>query len=95
MPGMYAEVDLTLARRNRVLTIPIAAMDPERPGDGRDAEQPRRGPRRSQIGMESADKVEVKSGLNEGDLVVVAGRSGLQPGEEVKPKVTAMAAAKE
>ena len=27
MPGMYAEVDLTLARRNRVLTIPVTAID--------------------------------------------------------------------
>jgi hypothetical protein len=36
--------------------------------------------------------VEIRSGLKEGDLVVVGSRSGLQPGQEVKPKITAMAA---
>jgi multidrug efflux pump subunit AcrA (membrane-fusion protein) len=45
------------------------------------------------LGIETASKVEVRSGLNEGDLVVIAGRSSLQPGEEVRPKVTNMAAA--
>lgn len=94
MPGMYAEVDLTLARRIRVLTIPSAAIDPNHqvmvvtPNNRLEV-------RTLTVGMESADKVEIKSGLNDGDLVVIAGRSGLQPGEEVKPKVTVMAAAKE
>jgi multidrug efflux pump subunit AcrA (membrane-fusion protein) len=45
------------------------------------------------LGIETASKVEVRSGLNEGDLVVIAGRSSLQPGEEVRPKVTTMPAA--
>jgi hypothetical protein len=45
--------------------------------------------------MESADKVEVISGLKPGELVVVAGRAGLQPGQEVKPKLTTMGAVKE
>jgi multidrug efflux pump subunit AcrA (membrane-fusion protein) len=45
------------------------------------------------LGIETANKVEVRSGLNEGDLVVIAGRSSLQPDEEVRPKVTTMAAA--
>jgi multidrug efflux pump subunit AcrA (membrane-fusion protein) len=45
------------------------------------------------LGIETASQVEVRSGLNEGDLVVIAGRSGLQPGQEVRPKVTTMVAA--
>jgi RND family efflux transporter MFP subunit len=94
MPGMYAEVDLTLARRNKVLTIPSVAIDPKRqvmvvtPNNRIEV-------RTLAIGLESPDKVEVKSGLNDGDLVVIAGRGGLQAGDEVKPKITAMTAAKE
>ena len=49
--------------------------------------------RRISIGLETASKVEVRSGLNEGDMVVIGNRSGLQPGQEVKPKVTKMSAA--
>jgi RND family efflux transporter MFP subunit len=94
MPGMYAEVDLTLAQRNRVITIPVTALDSNHqvmvvtPNNRIEV-------RKLATGMESSDKVEVMSGLNEGDLVVVAGRASLQPGEEVKPKVTTMAAVKE
>ena len=94
MPGMYAEVNLTLAQRNRVLAIPVSAIDANHevmvvtPNNRIEV-------RKVATGMESSDKVELKSGLNEGDLVVIAGRASLQIGEEVKPKVTAMAAAKE
>jgi hypothetical protein len=51
--------------------------------------------RKIDVGMETADRVEVKSGLNSGDLVVMAGRASLQAGEVVRPKVTAMSAVKE
>lgn len=94
LPGMYAEVDLTLQKRNRVLTIPTAAVDPDRkvmvvtPNNRIEV-------RTIGLGLESPDRIEVKSGLNDGDLVVIAGRGGLQAGDEVKPKVTVMAAAKE
>jgi hypothetical protein len=44
--------------------------------------------RRIQLGLESADKVEVKSGLMRGDLVVIAGRAFLKPGQKVEPKLT-------
>jgi RND family efflux transporter MFP subunit len=94
MPGMYAEVDLTLAHRNRVLTIPVTAIDGNHqvmvitPNNRIEV-------RKLATGLESSDRVEVTSGLNEGDMVVVAGRASLQAGEEVKPKVTVLAAAKE
>jgi len=94
MPGMYAEVDLTMNRRNRVLAVPVTAVDANQhvmvvtPNNRTEL-------RKIVTGLESADKVEVKSGLNEGDMVVIAGRSTLQAGQEVKPKVTAMVAVKE
>jgi multidrug efflux pump subunit AcrA (membrane-fusion protein) len=46
-------------------------------------------------GMETADRVEVRSGLNEGDMVVIGARSSLKAGDEVHPKLTAMTAVKE
>ena len=48
--------------------------------------------RKVTLGHRDGESVEVRSGLNEGDMVVVSGRASLQPGQEVRPKVTAMAA---
>jgi RND family efflux transporter MFP subunit len=109
IPGMYAEVTLTLSRRNSVLTIPITAVDvdaeaapkneaSDSPGAGRVmviTPTSRVEVRKIDLGLETANQVEVRSGLNEGDMVVIGSRSGLQPGEEVKPQVTAMAGSKQ
>jgi RND family efflux transporter MFP subunit len=94
IPGMYAEVDLTLSRRNQVLVVPSAAVD----AAGRVmvvTKDNHVAVRKIDVGMETADRVEVKSGLNAGDLVVMAGRASLQAGEEVRPKSVAMSVAKE
>ena len=94
IPGMYAEVRLTLDRRNRVLTIPVAAVEL-----GKDASTAqvvvvtsdnRVEVRNVQLGVETSTKVEVRSGLKEGDMVVIGNRSGLQPGQEARPKLTTM-----
>jgi RND family efflux transporter MFP subunit len=109
IPGMYAEVDLSLAQRNAVLAIPVTAVDMDndasQPGGGKSAAAKGRvmvvtpnnrvEVRQVELGLETANKVEVRSGLNEGDMVVIGGRAGLQPGQEVRPKVTAMVAAKQ
>jgi RND family efflux transporter MFP subunit len=93
MPGMYAEVNLTLAHSAGVLTIPVTALDQGQvmvvtPNNRVEV-------RKIQVGLESADKVQVRSGLNEGDLVVIAGRASLHAGDEVRPKISTMAAVKE
>jgi multidrug efflux pump subunit AcrA (membrane-fusion protein) len=49
--------------------------------------------RQVSLGIETAQRVEVRSGLNEGDMVVIGGRSSLRAGQEVRPKITVMAAA--
>jgi RND family efflux transporter MFP subunit len=109
IPGMYAEVTLTLSRRNAVLTVPITAVDAdaETASQGSGSEAPAGGRvmvvtpnnrvevRKIELGLETANQVEVRSGLNEGDMVVIGSRSGLQPGEEVKPQVTTMSAGKQ
>ena len=94
IPGMYAEVDLTLARRNRVLTVPSAAIGAAGDVMVVNAEN-RVEVRKVQTGMETANSTEVKEGLGPGDLVVIAGRASLQAGEAVHPKVTTMVAGKE
>jgi hypothetical protein len=38
------------------------------------------------IGLETPDRIEVTSGLNDGDLVVIGARSNLRPGMLVDPK---------
>jgi RND family efflux transporter MFP subunit len=95
IPGMYAEVDLTLRERNRVLTLPVTAVDVE----GGNASQGRvlvvapnnRVQARSiALGLETASRVEVRSGLNEGDMVILSGRATLQAGQEVRPKLTVL-----
>jgi RND family efflux transporter MFP subunit len=109
IPGMYAEVDLSLARRTGVLAIPVTAVDAD--NDNAAAQRAhgsstsgqvmvvtpnnRVEVRKIALGLETANRVEVLSGLNEGDMVVIGGRAALQPGQEVRPKVTTMVAAKE
>jgi multidrug efflux pump subunit AcrA (membrane-fusion protein) len=109
IPGMYAEVTLTLSRRSSVLTIPITAVDleaeaaaqngaPGAPDMGRVmviTPTSRVEVRKIELGLETADQVEVRSGLNEGDMVVIGSRSGLQPGEEVRPQVAVMTRSKQ
>ena len=54
-----------------------------------------RGDRKIESGIETANLVEVLSGLREGDLVVIGSRASLQAGQPVKSKITSMAAIKE
>ena len=110
IPGMYAEVNLTLANRNRVLAVPVTAVDvtsEDSASSSGAAGHPtptgqvmvitpnnRVEVRQITLGLETTSQIEVLSGLNEGDMVVVGGRTGLQPGQEVRPKVTVMSASK-
>ena len=92
IPGMYAEVNLTLERRDRVLAVPVTAVDREG-AKGRVmviTPNNRIEVREVALGLETANSIEVRSGLNEGDTVVIAGRSSLQPGEEVQIKLASM-----
>ena len=43
--------------------------------------------RKIETGLETADKVEVRSGLKENEMVVVGGTSGLRAGATVNPKI--------
>lgn len=102
IPGMYAEVNLTLDHRNKALAIPVVAVDMDNSNSGASAVQTgqvmivtpdnRVAKQGVTLGIETANHVEILSGLHEGDSVVLSGRATLQPGQEVRPKVIAMTA---
>jgi membrane fusion protein (multidrug efflux system) len=84
-PGMFASVFLEIDTREDALAIPRAALALESLGDtvfvARDGEAKRREVR---LGYEEADVVEVLSGLEEGERVIVVGQEGLSDGTPVR-----------
>lgn len=97
IPGMYAEVKFTTESRSHALTVPITAVDlasgTETTGkvmvivsDG--ASNGRLEARDVSLGIQTADSFEVRSGLREGDVVVIGNRASLRPGQQVRPKLT-------
>jgi RND family efflux transporter MFP subunit len=91
IPGMYAEVDLELEARKDVLAAPPDAID----GTGANTRVFKIDPQGVihivpvQIGLETARQVELREGVNEGDLVVAGRRAGLTEGEKVRPVTAA------
>ena len=93
IPGMYAEVNLTLDRSYQALTVPVSAVDANSDGSGGTVmlvTGERVEVRKVSLGLETANLVEVRSGLHAGDLVVIGARSALEAGQQVKPKITSM-----
>ncbi|HEX4342503.1 MAG TPA: efflux RND transporter periplasmic adaptor subunit [Verrucomicrobiae bacterium] len=88
MPGMYATVILKVEKRLQTLAVPTEAVTGEKKPtvyvvnhDNQIEERP------VKLGLETADQYEILSGLQEGDLVVIGNRSGLQAGQKVEPKL--------
>jgi RND family efflux transporter MFP subunit len=84
-PGMYASVVLKVENHPNALAIPIQAVagkqnsvlvvNPDNTIESRQVT----------LGVETADKVEVVSGLKEGELVLVGNPRHLQAGQKVHP----------
>lgn len=93
MPGMYAETELSLREKKNALTIPLEAV--VRNGDDTTvlAVNSRNilEERHVKLGLEDNARVEVLSGLSEGDGVVIGNRSQFQPGIAVHPKIISSA----
>lgn len=85
VPGMYAEVHLHLANHPAALSVPIDAVD----GLGTSMQQAyvvRDGVVHLvtvQVGLQTANRVEILSGLKNGDKVIVGRHTGLSDGERV------------
>lgn len=95
IPGMYAEVTLMLDQRNKTLAVPVIAVDTDEASHTGSVmvvtPTNRVEKRKVALGLETANLIEVRSGLNEGDMVVLSGRSALQAGQEVRPKPASLA----
>jgi RND family efflux transporter MFP subunit len=85
-PGMYATLTIRLAEIPGALTVPAAAIVREGNAtycccvvDGGVIER-----RPVQLGLRAYDEIEVRSGLSDGDVVVLARAAGLQPGQRVE-----------
>ena len=89
LPGLYAEATLMLDRKNDALVLPVQAVTQSNGqakvfvvnGDNNLEEKT------IEMGLQTANDIEVLSGLHEGDRVVVSDRSGLKTGMQVKPQI--------
>ncbi len=91
-PGLYADANIRLQQKSGALAIPLQAVD--RQGDRVSVDVV--GPsneievRNVTTGIETADDVEILSGVNEGEMVVIGDRSGLKAGQHVTPKLVSV-----
>lgn len=93
--GMFGSATLVLERREAVLTIPVQALA------GRSAPvtvlligpDKRLLEREVTLGLETPDRIEVRSGLQENDMVVVGARSNLRAGLLVEARTVAPSSA--
>lgn len=92
IPGMYAEAALSLDRKHAALSLPLQAVNHE--GEQTTAytvdQNNKVEDRKITLGLQTANEAEVLTGLHEGDQVVVSDRSGLKPGQDVRPQVVEM-----
>jgi len=93
VPGMYAGALLVLNDERNALAVPVQAL--VRTEDSVSVllidKQNKLEERSVKTGIEAPDQVEILSGLQEGDLVVVGNRSQLQPGMAVQAKIISSA----
>jgi RND family efflux transporter MFP subunit len=87
-PGMYANVSLVLDQQSNAVIVPVEAM--VRVGDKATAmvvnASGQLEERELRVGIETANRVQILSGLKENELVVVGSRSQLRIGEKVQAK---------
>jgi len=89
IPGMYAQAVLVVAKRTAVLAVPLAALAGDEnsrsvylvDADSRIRIQP------VKVGLETANRAEVMSGVSPGAMIVTGPRGSLTAGEKVTPKM--------
>jgi RND family efflux transporter MFP subunit len=87
-PGMYATVRLVLEQSKNALTVPLQALTLGRKPtvvvlDGNH----RLEQRDVTLGLQTSDKVEIRSGLADNELVLVGNRAGIQLGQKATGKL--------
>lgn len=88
IPGMYAEVNLRVDERRNALSVPLDAVDRSGPAPRVYAVTPPGVIHITAVtlGIENDQRVEVRSGLQEGDVVVVGRHAGLKDGQPVQTR---------
>lgn len=84
-PGMFVRVSLQVDQRNDALVVPESAVIPR--GDGQFVyriDDGKAALTKVELGLRQTGRVEVVSGLNDGDTVVTAGQIKIRPGTQVK-----------
>jgi RND family efflux transporter MFP subunit len=86
--GVYATVMVQMERKSNALLLPVEAVVRER-GTATVFlinREKKLEPRTVTLGTESPRRLEVVSGIGEGELVMVGSRSQFNPGQQVEPK---------
>jgi RND family efflux transporter MFP subunit len=95
IPGMYASVVFQFDRRAKALTIPVEAISQAvHPTAYVVNQKGEIEERQLSLGLETPEKREVLSGLNENELVMIGNRSQVKPGQKVQPRPAEIAALK-
>jgi multidrug efflux pump subunit AcrA (membrane-fusion protein) len=89
VPGMYASAVIKIDRREKALTLPTQAVS--RTGTptvllinaNQELEE-----RKVSLGLETASRVQILTGLQENDLVMIGSRTQVKLGQKVQPKIT-------
>ncbi len=90
MPGMYVQAIVAPPEQHEMLTVPLEAV--EVGGDGAEGTvlvvnaQNVLEERKVRLGMQGSTRIEIRSGLSEGDRVVVGSRDEFRSGMKVTPK---------
>lgn len=90
LPGMYVQATLTPPNK-KMLTVPLEAVEMTGENEGtvlRVDAQNTLEERKVRLGVEGSTRIEVSSGLSDGDRVVVGSRSEFRSGMKVTPKET-------
>ncbi len=88
LPGMYAETVLQLAESQNALVVPLEAVAQGEKGaavlvvNAQDVVEERK----VKLGLQGKSRVQVLSGLTEGERVIVGNRSEFRNGEKVAPQ---------
>ena len=84
LPGAFAQVVLSLGRDEEILLVPAVAVVPGRESAVFVVENGTARRRSVELGRRTRDQVEIRSGLEPGDHVVIAGVQNIRDGQSVQ-----------
>jgi RND family efflux transporter MFP subunit len=92
-PGMYADVSLRVQNDPNALTLPLQAINrgPDKITVLLVDSQNHVEEREIRTGIEGSDRIQILSGVKEGDRVIVGNLGAYRPGQHVDPRTSTMA----